>query len=86
MPTSMRTRGTTTKTKSRGRRLFPTIYDSLNLLLQSIGFDRSAFAARPRGAGRQLQDKESSSSSTHAKVFRSFLSKIRNYPSNETGF
>src|ERR1041384_3222063 len=58
----------------------------LILLLQSIGFDRSAFAARPRGAGRQLQGEESSSCSIHAKVFRSCLSKIRNYPSNEAGF
>ena len=30
-----------------------------------IGFDRSAFVARPHGAGRQLKNEESSSCSIH---------------------
>jgi hypothetical protein len=49
-----------------------------NLLLQSIGFDRSAFAARPRGAGRQSKSKESSECSIHDEGLPELLPKVRN--------
>src|SRR5215213_1979376 len=72
-----RVRGLQQRPESQGRRRSRRFTIHLILLLQSIGFDRSAFAARPPGAGRQLKSRESSCCSIHAKVFRSFLSKIR---------
>src|SRR4030095_7732039 len=51
--------------ESQARRPSPTIYDSLFLLTSSIGFDRSAFVARPRGCGWQSKCCESSECSIH---------------------